>query len=220
MQDISDSMNLGDLKRLYLIRKSEIESRFAEFKRTWEEGRDEDIFAELAFCLLAPQSKAKICWRAIEKMCKDNVLLKGNKDEIVGYLRGVRFKNNKAVYIANAREMFMKNGKVKIKEILRSFKDPREIRDWLVKNVKGMGYKEASHFLRNIGMGEDFAILDRHILKNLKVLGIIDSIPRSMTKKRYMEIEGRMRGFSREIGIPMSHLDLLFWSKETGEVFK
>ncbi|MDM7912425.1 MAG: DNA lyase, partial [Methanotrichaceae archaeon] len=82
------------------------------------------------------------------------------------------------------------------------------------------GYKEASHFLRNIGLGGDLAILDRHILKNLALLGVIDGIPASPSKKMYLEIESKMIEFSRKAKIPMSHLDLLLWYKEAGEIFK
>ena len=86
--------------------------------------------------------------------------------------------------------------------------------------MKGIGYKEASHFLRNIGFGEHLAILDRHIMKNLKLLGIIDEIPISLTRKKYLEIEQRMVKFSKKVKIPMKHLDLVLWYKETGEIFK
>jgi N-glycosylase/DNA lyase len=86
--------------------------------------------------------------------------------------------------------------------------------------VLGLGYKEASHFLRNIGLGEDLAILDRHILKNLMLLGVIREVPTSLSRKTYLEIERKMTAFSKEAGIPMSKLDLLLWYKEAGEVFK
>ena len=94
------------------------------------------------------------------------------------------------------------------------------MREWLVSNLKGIGYKEASHFLRNIGMGKNIAILDRHILKNLQKHGAIKEIPKSLTPKKYVEIENQMRDFSRKVKIPMEEIDLLFWSEETGEVFK
>ena len=61
-----------------------------------------------------------------------------------------------------------------------------------VLDVKGLGMKEASHFLRNVGRGKTIAILDRHILKNLKKYGAIDGVPTSLTKKRYLEIEGKI----------------------------
>jgi len=89
----------------------------------------------------------------------------------------------------------------------------------LVKNVKGLGLKESSHFLRNIGY-RGLAILDRHILKNLHKSNVINELPKTLTPKVYFEIEKKFKDFSREVSIDMDELDLLFWSMETGEVFK
>ena len=195
--------------------KEDIERRLEEFKGMLKEG-EKRIFAELSFCLLTPQSKAKVCWAAIETLMDNGILFKGSREEILPFLKGVRFKDRKAEYIVLARDALFG----KQKKLLSSFKSSREAREYFVRYVKGMGYKEASHFLRNIGLGFDLAILDRHILKNLKKFGVIDEVPKSLTKKRYFEVENKMRAFSRYIDIPMAHLDLLFWARETGEVFK
>ena len=70
-------------------------------------------------------------------------------------------------------------------------------------------------------MGSDIAILDRHILKNLKKYGVISKIPDSVgSRKIYITIEEKMRAFSKETGIPLDALDLLFWSMQTGFIFK
>ena len=130
---------------------------------------------------------------------------------------GVRFNQRKAEYICLARLMFCERS---LRATLAGFASPQAAREWLVENVKGLGYKEASHFLRNIGLGEDLAILDRHILKNLVLLGVIDEVPSSPTKRIYLEIEKKMAAFSKKAGIPMGQLDLLLWYKEAGEVFK
>jgi N-glycosylase/DNA lyase len=90
---------------------------------------------------------------------------------------------------------------------------------FLVKNFKGFGMKEASHFLRNTGHF-DLAILDRHILRNLLELGVIEEVPESLSAKNYLAIEEKMKDFSNQIGIPFAHLDMLLWAKEAGEVFK
>ena len=210
-----------EIKELYEMRKSDIERRLKEFKELFENSNDDRIFAELIFCLLTPQSKAKICWKAVENLMEKDLLIHGSYEQVLRELKGVRFKRNKAKYIIEARKTFTRENEIRIKSVISSFSDSKKAREWLVKNVKGMGYKEASHFLRNIGFGEDLAILDRHILKNLRLLRVIEDIPKkTLTKKRYMEIENKMREFSRDIGIPLSHLDLLFWSKETGEIFK
>ncbi len=195
--------------------RGEIEERLGEFRKVMDEGEDR-IFAELSFCLLTPQSKAKICWAAIEALMDSGLLFKGSREEMLPFLKGVRFRGRKAGYIVLAREALFG----RLKELLCGFSSSRKAREYLVRHVKGMGYKEASHFLRNVGLGFDLAILDRHILKNLKGFGVIDGIPKSITPKRYLEIEDKMRVFSRSVGIPMAHLDLLFWARETGEVFK
>ena len=94
-----------------------------------------------------------------------------------------------------------------------------DLRAWLVANVKGLGLKEASHFLRNIGR-RDLAILDRHILKNLRYHGLLRTLPRTLNVRRYLATERRFRCFAAEVGIPMDELDLLFWSRETGQILK
>lgn len=205
---------MEEIKRIYFSVQEKIRSRLNEFDRLRGKGSDEEIFAELVFCILTPQSKAQSCWKTVENLLNKNLLLKGNEDQISEELNRVRFRYKKAEYIIEARKHFPIG--IKINE----FDDVYNARDWLVQNVKGMGYKEASHFLRNIGFGEELAILDRHILKNLNSLEVIEEIPRSLPKKKYFEIEKKMKKFSEKVKIPMSHLDLVLWYKETGEVFK
>lgn len=213
-------MSLNEILKIWYEKKDEIERRLDEFKSLWKNASDDELFAELAFCLLTPQSKATVCWRAIEELRDSGILFFGSSEDIVDFLTGVRFKYTKAKNIVSARTFFSKNSKINIRGVLSQFSSPIEMREFLVANIRGMGYKEASHFLRNIGLGESLAILDRHILKNLVSLGVIDVIPKTLTKKKYLEIEEKMRRFAKEIGIPMAHLDLVLWFKEAGLIFK
>ena len=208
----------GLLKK-YESRKAEIRKRLEEFKRI-KDGTDERIFAELAFCLCTPQSKATTCWNAINSLMENNLLYTGEKNQIKPFLNAIRFNENKANYLIGARELFSDGVRLNLKKFVQSFKNPPEMRDWLVENVKGIGMKEASHFLRNIGIGDGLAILDIHILRNLKKYGIIEDLPRNLSKKKYLEIENRMKRFAEDIGIPLDELDLLLWSEETGFIFK
>lgn len=213
------SSHLRHLLDTYEAKKTEIKERLREFEEMGKEG-EKEIFAELCFCILTPQSKAKVCDSAIKKLVKNNVLFEGSQEGIRQFLDGVRFPNNKARYIAEARDFLSMEGRIKIKENIDSFGDVQELREWLATNIKGMGYKEASHFLRNIGRGEDLAILDRHILRNLESLGIVGGYKGGLTKRRYLEYESKMRQFARRVNISLAELDLLFWSEETGEIFK
>jgi N-glycosylase/DNA lyase len=212
-------MKKVDLNKYYSSIKKEIVSRLNEFKQIWEQGTEKDIFAELCFCVCTPQSNAKLADKAIKRLKQNNVLYSGNVEEIRENIYGVRFPNNKAKYIYEARAIFLKNSKFNVREKV-SINDLDTTRHWLVKNIKGIGYKEASHFLRNIGFGDHISILDRHILRNLCAYKVIDKIPDTITEKKYFEIENKMKKFSQKINIPMSHLDFVFWHKANGEIFK
>ncbi len=204
------------LIELYNQRKPQIKARLKEFKDKMNDD-DNTIFSELVFCLFTPQSGAKKCDKAVKRLEETGLLLNGSATEIAKQLKGVRFHNTKSARVVAARTTFTKNNRICIKQKLTTISTPRE---WLIKNITGLGYKESSHFLRNIGLGFDLAILDRHILKNLVNYNAIDSIPKTLTKSKYLEIEQKMRDFSKNTGIPLAELDLLLWSKETGEIFK
>jgi len=210
--------NEREILSIYKKIKPEIEKRLDDFKKIWESGDNNDLFVELAFCLFTPQSSAKQCWRAVNLLLERDLLFDGHWEDIAAAINMVRFRNNKARYLTEARSNFLCGNS--IKDCLCTCSSSIEKRDWLVKNVKGMGYKEASHFLRNIGLGQDLAILDRHILKNMIVLGVIDSIPKTLTRKTYLSIEASLRQYSAKIKIPLDHLDFVLWYKEAGEVFK
>jgi len=214
--------NLNELRTLYNLKKYEIKERLREFKNIRKNGNDKDIFKELIFCLLTPQSKAAFCWQAVLDMENKNILFKGSKKDIANSLNKVRFKNKKAEYIIEVQNKFSDEKKFKeFKNFLLDEKLETDYkREWLVKNIKGYGLKEASHFLRNIGFGDNIAILDRHILKNLKYYGLISEIPKTLTPKVYFLIENRMRNFIKSIDIGMDEFDLLLWYKETGFIFK
>lgn len=203
----------------YKTKKGHIRKRLRDFKKI-SRGKNEDIFAELCFCIMTPQSKAVSCDKAIKNLRKQKLLLKGCENKISGELKGlVRFHNKKSSYLVEARNIFTRGNRLDIKNKLKN-KNAFLIREWLVSNIKGLGYKEASHFLRNTGLGQDMAILDVHILRNLKKFSVIPQVPSSLGKKTYLEIEEKMRRFSRKIKIPMEELDLLFWSNQTGFIFK
>ena len=210
---------IKDLKNSYSNIKDDITERISEFENILKTYNNDQIFAELCFCLFTPQSKAKSCWKSIETLVEKNILLKGNASEIKENLTGVRFHNNKTGYLIEVRERYLNGDLKELRKFLKATK-PFELREWLFTNIKGYGIKEAGHFLRNIGLGDKLAILDRHILKNLVLYNVIKEIPKTLSKNVYYDIETKMKTFSKKTSIPMDHLDLLFWYKEAGEIFK
>jgi N-glycosylase/DNA lyase len=210
---------MKSLIRRYHSKKNEIRKRLSEFKRKFSSD-DSDIFSELCFCVFTPGSKALKCYEAVRELNEAGLLYRGDAGKIGARIKSkVRFHNNKASYLVAARRFFKSKGGFDIKSKIDA-SDVIKTREWFVKNIKGLGYKEASHFLRNIGLGRDIAILDRHILKNLKRYGVIKKIPSALNKKTYLDIEEKIKSFSRGLHIPMDELDLLFWSMQTGHIFK
>lgn len=177
------------------------------------------FLTELIFCLCTPQTSAHKSWNAVQYIMAEDVWKSATKtaDALSEY--GVRFKNNKAGYIFEAmanRAMIYKN----VHEFFDGKTPQITVRNWLAQNIKGYGLKEASHFLRNIGHGNNLCILDRHILRCLVDFNVIDSIPKSLTKAVYFDIERKMLSFSEKIGIEPDDLDFVFWYRQNGEIFK
>jgi N-glycosylase/DNA lyase len=207
-----------DLVSEYAERGPAIRKRLRDFRKVWDLP-DEKIFSELCFCICTPQSKAVYCDKAVKGLEKSGKLFTGDIGEIRKGLTAVRFPNNKARYIFSARETFSVSGHLEIKKTINTSDIPGT-RDDLVKEVKGIGCKEASHFLRNIGHGADLAILDVHIIRNMIRYGLLDKKPSCISKSCYLDMEERLKSFSVKVGIPMDELDILFWSMETGVIFK
>ncbi|MDD3245216.1 MAG: N-glycosylase, partial [Candidatus ainarchaeum sp.] len=126
---------------------------------------------------------------------------------------GHRFPNTRANFICLSR-IYKDN----LKEELFKNKTEENKREWLVKNIKGLGYKEASHFLRNIGY-KDLAIIDFHIIDILVDNKKIEK-PKTITKAKYLEIENILRKLGKKVNLSLAELDLYLWFLETGKIYK
>ncbi|MAE42523.1 N-glycosylase [Candidatus Woesearchaeota archaeon] len=239
MQNIklTDNLALRNLKKEYLLKKNKIIFRLKEFDKfydgscSWffEDGKMElrevdtndnvRLFEELCFCILTANTSAEMGMISIDAI--RDLLINGKVEEMTAKLEKIyRFKNLRPAYIVYTREYLQKGFDFKLKEKIESFRNDFEgLRDFFVENVKGFGYKEASHFLRNIGI-KGYAILDKHILSSLLEFGVVDEVKMPMTRDKYKEIEQKMKKFSNEIDIPFDELDLLLWSRKTGKVLK
>jgi N-glycosylase/DNA lyase len=215
--DSLDSVRLS-LKKTYRLMRPVIDGQLAVFSALWEHGDDIELFREICFCTCTPQTNAHKGWAAANALCETGLLTEGSAAQTAIVLRecGVRFHNNKASYIVQNRENFYPHTKKRIGAILER-DDPQT---QLCGCVAGWGMKEAAHFMRNIGFGHIACILDRHILRQLVLCGVIAEIPRSLSTPAYREIDMKMKRFAGDIKIPLAALDLVFWYKETGEIFK
>ena len=176
-----------------------VSQRLDEFKR------NRRYFSELCFCTLTAGASALSGIK-----CQD--ALHGrfhslNEKELQKELKALGYRfHNRAEYICSNQPKIPLLGKI--------VKNPSiEARDILIKNFKGIGMKEASHFLRNIGR-EDVAIIDKHILRSLGFN------VESVSQKNYLEIEDKLRKIAESTGTNLAELDLILWHNQTGKVLK
>ena len=211
---------INELYRDYGTKRAIIERRLAEFRDVRERG-DRAIFEELCFCIITAGSSARMGLHTIDVL--RDLLLTGTERELQRRAKAhrVRFSRVRPAYIYYTREYLKNVCGLRLGVLLESLSDPGDRRDFFARNrsIKGLGYKEASHFLRNIGYS-GYAILDKHIVNSLRELGVIDDRLKPTTRSGYLSIEEQFKRFAGDIGIDMDHMDLLLWSRKTGEILK
>lgn len=213
-------LTIEKIKTAHSERREEILERLSEFEAVWQTGTDERLWEEMVFCFFTGGCSARMGIRSVEAV--KPILLSGNHAELAEALRGRhRYPNARAGYIVASREFLQEHCGLRLRKKLQSFTDDFERRDWLVKEkrIKGLGYKEASHYLRNVGF-KGYAILDKHILRSLAELGIIDDPKPPNTRSKYLTVEEKLKNLAEITEIDFDELDLVLWSLKTGEILK
>ncbi len=194
--------------------KKQVDVRMSEFSELGLKNKDE-IFKELCFCLMTANFSAQGGIK-IQNAVGDG-FLNLKMEDLASELSklGHRFPNARAKFIFQARDF--KDGMM---EMLSNNNSEDEMREWLVKNIKGLGMKEASHFLRNIGF-KNIAIIDFHIIDFLAKHGLIEKPKnKSLTAKKYLEIENVLKQLALKTNTNLGELDLYLWYAETGKILK
>jgi N-glycosylase/DNA lyase len=194
--------------------RQKIDSRIREFEAAGKQG-SKSLFSELCFCLLTANFNAERAIKIQQAIGNGFSLLP--QKQLAARLKelGHRYPNARAAYIVEARRH-----KGALKSKISSFKNECDAREWLVENVKGLGFKEASHFLRNIGF-KHLAIIDFHIVDLLAKHGLLEKPKsKSLSKKLYLEIESLLKKIAESSGLNLAELDLYLWYQETGKILK
>ncbi len=201
------------LQAVYTLQRDAIQQRLRDFAAI----PSQQWFYELCYCILTPQSKAVHADAVIQQLIQLD--FQSSPRNVVEILRDnnhyIRFHNVKHQRLhAVQQDWFALNA-----IISQDLHSPLHLRKQLVERVNGFGYKEASHFMRNIGVG-GLTILDRHILRCLEECGVI-AVGRSVgSVKSYLEVEQQMLQYAAELDLHIDELDLLFWASKTGEIRK
>ncbi len=217
-----EPITIDRLRTTYAERRKEIRARLREFRSIWQTGSDGRLWEEMVYCIFTAGASARMGLTAVNAVRP--LLDDGNRAAITRALKkppAYRFHNVRAEHLVTTRAYLRQNYSMRLRDQLISFRDPFERRDWLARTpgIKGLGYKEASHFLRNIGF-KGYGILDKHIVRCLCELGVTETPKPPTTRGRYLETEQRMRQFAAAACIDFDELDLLLWSMKTGEILK
>lgn len=210
------------LRAAHAARRTEIRARLRDFRCVWQTASDSRLWEEMVYCIFTAGASAKMGLRSVDALRP--LLESGKQKEMTRALVAAgahRFPNARPEYVVVTRNYLRESFSMRLRERLNSFPDANERRDWLAQDprVKGLGYKESSHFLRNVGF-KGYGILDKHIVRCLCELKVIDSPKPPTSRGRYLEAENRMRQFAADTGIDFDELDLLLWSTKTGEILK
>jgi N-glycosylase/DNA lyase len=201
-------------------RADEIRARLDEFAAILKQGDDVVLFEEMVFCFFTGGCSAVMGIRSLDAI--KSILLTADREQFANALAGRhRYPNARARYVAESRDFLQSELGLRLREKLSSFEDALDRRDWLVreKGIKGLGYKEASHYLRNIGY-KGYAILDKHVLNCLAELKIIDDPKPPNTRTKYLRVEVQLKQLAALTGIDFDELDLVLWSMKTGVILK
>ena len=129
-----------------------------------------------------------------------------------GRHRRYRFPRRKAELIVDARDWLIGTGEPVA--ALLSIDDERERRRFLC-GCPGVGMKTASWLLRNLGLANELAILDVHLLRALRAAGRVAvlALPRD-----YERAERAFLDWCSELGAPAAAFDLFVWEWQRGSL--
>ena len=230
--------SIEKLKAEYDNKKDKIKERLQQFEKFFNESYswfyhsnnlvlmpvetkdDYRIFEELCFCIFTANTSAEMGLKAVDAV--RNVLINGSANDMTKRLEGIyRFNNVRPAHIIHTRNYLKNSINFQLKNKIESLKSKDGLRDFfaLNKDIKGLGYKEASHFLRNIGF-KGYAILDKHIINSLYEFGVLKTNEKPKNNREYLETEKKFIDFSKDIEIDVDELDLLLWSRKNGRILK
>ncbi|MBI5224017.1 N-glycosylase/DNA lyase [Candidatus Micrarchaeota archaeon] len=199
--------------KAYTTISKQIQIKIETFSQIRHKKDPEELFLELCFCILTANYTSEGGIRVHGEIGNDFLTLE--ETQLAKRLTEVRYRfpNLRAKYIVKAREE-----RTRVVEAIGQKWTQIELRNFLAQEIYGLGLKEASHYLRNIGFFE-VAILDFHIIDILERHGIIKK-PKTLTKSKYLSIEKKLDQISKMTKLTQGELDFYLWYMETGKILK
>lgn len=209
----------------------ELKQEYLKWKK-WYEMTEQELIVELCFCLLSSQVPYEQVRSVISHLDHQEYLTskwilttpdvkKRMAQELSkpiydpqrknGKFRKYRFPNKGADYIVDAIKTFYEHD-LGIIYYLKNFSSDIHARRFLVKNIRGLGPKEASHFLRNVRYSETLAIIDVHVVSFMHLCELIPNQVKSIDMNQYLKLEVILQDFARQLNMNLSILDMVIWN--------
>lgn len=195
----------------------------ADPSEPWSETR---LWTELACCVLSSQVPYEMAQAAAVRLEASGLLLNEGVAphdlevalaellrrpfDIGGASRRYRFPDSRAHQLTATVVKVRREAKG-LSNLLASFDDIETARGWFVANAKGLGPKQASMFLRNVGLTYDLAVLDRHLINYMMMMGLTAD-PKPMRRMAdYRRDEIVLRDHAASFGLSVGFLDWAVW---------
>ena len=201
---------------------------------SWKKRSEDDLWREMVLCILGSRVKFEVAHAAVERMNRMRLLSHSRrsvgfdryeKDTMTALSGGYPFYRVRANHLRRAAErLYSSRGSVL--EFLDSAGDTHSARRILASEVVGLGPKQASLFLRNIGYTKCIAILDVHVLTYLSWVGLTDTPLKSVsTLEKYEVLENSFIKHAYSFGYSPHQFDLAVWvvmkvAKEEAKVWE
>ena len=187
---------------------------------SWSRHSEDDLWRELVSCILGSRVRFETAYSAVERM--DGMCLLSHprrtahfdqyeQDTLTALTGGYPFYRVRANQIRRAAERLY-GSRGSIRDFLDRANDVRDARRLLASEVSGLGPKQASLFLRNIGYAKHVAILDVHVLTYMSWVGLTDAPIKSVpTVRKYEMLEDSFIEHARSFGYTPDQFDLAVW---------
>lgn len=200
-------------------------------KADWQQVSEARLWEELCLCILSSRTRFELASEAVARLKRRGVLrrlrVRPNNvsfSDVVAILRGgggpkshqsrsLPFWKTRSHQLVWAARLLFGDGGPRLKPLLYRWSDAVALREYLVKDVPGIGMKQASNFLQTVRFSKDLAVIDTRILAFLRdELMVADVRPSQLGRERYLQLELRMQRLASANGMDMHRLDGIVWS--------
>jgi N-glycosylase/DNA lyase len=200
----------------------------------WRNLSEEQLWAELVGCILSSQVRHESCSAAHERLTKLGLLdIKriedfdqfycdmhdalsrpfSYTDNLFSFTGKYRFPKTKSEQIVCTAIRLFHNTEAKgLSILLQESPDFCSARRKLITLCRGIGPKQASLFLRNVGFSGDIAVLDAHVMRYMEYMKLLDCPRLTLSSMRnYEKGEHTFRCHAWSVGFTPAVLDTAIW---------